>query len=138
MKLQEGFVALVSGVLFGLGLFVSGMVNPAKVIGFLDVAGHWIPDLAFVMAGALAVYGLAYFVFIKTGKTPVCVENADLPTKTTIDRKLISGAAIFGLGWGLVGICPGPALAGLATLDGSFVYFVAAFFAGSFMAKRFA
>jgi len=138
MKLQEAIIALLSGVLFGLGLFLSGMVDPAKVIGFLDIAGNWVPDLAFVMAGALAVYGLAYVIFIKRNSQPICVDDAAIPSNTLIDKKLLLGAAIFGLGWGLVGICPGPALAGLATLDGSFVYFVAAFFCGSFVAKKLA
>ncbi len=112
--------ALLSGVLFGLGLAVSQMINPAKVLAFLDiaaawrpVAGGWDPSLAFVMAGALAVSVIGFRVVLQQSK-PVFADSFELPRTSAIDTRLITGAMIFGVGWGLVGFCPGPALASLA------------------------
>lgn len=109
--------AFVSGVLFAAGLALSGMTDPAKVIGFLDVGGDWQPALAFVMGGALAVYAVAYRVALARGV------KLHLAPESKIDAKLLTGAVIFGAGWGLVGYCPGPALvslgAGSAALTGS-------------------
>lgn len=108
------FAALLSGVIFGLGLAVSGMMNPAKVTGFLDVAGNWDPTLAFVMGGALLVT-IPAFRLILVRSRPVLDKSFSLPAKTGLDGRLISGAALFGVGWGMVGFCPGPAVAALAT-----------------------
>ncbi len=105
-------VALAAGVLFGLGLAVSRMVSPAKVLGFLDVAGRWDPSLALVMAGALIVTVPAFSPTLRLAK-PVCADRFDVPTKSAIDGRLVGGATIFGVGWGLVGFCPGPAIASL-------------------------
>jgi uncharacterized membrane protein YedE/YeeE len=105
--------ALLAGITFGLGLAVSEMINPAKVLAFLDVAGRWDPSLALVMAGALAVTFVAFRLVLKRPK-PVLGERFEIPTTRTIDRPLLTGAALFGIGWGLVGFCPGPALASLA------------------------
>ena len=121
--------ALVSGLVFGLGLAVSGMMNPAKVIGFLDVAGDWDPTLAFVMIGALLVAVPAYR-FIPKRPHPVLEEGFDLPKKQAVDRPLVLGSALFGIGWGLVGFCPGPALAALGTGLAPVFAFVAAMLAG--------
>ena len=121
--------ALVSGLVFGLGLAVSGMMNPAKVIGFLDVAGDWDPTLAFVMGGALLVAVPAYR-FIPKRQRPVLEEGFDLPNKKAIDAPLIWGSALFGVGWGLVGFCPGPAVAALGTGLAPVFAFVAAMLAG--------
>jgi hypothetical protein len=123
-------VALAAGLLFGLGMAVSGMVDPANVIAFLDVAGHWAPDLAFVMGGALAVFMPAYFLVIRKRKAPVAAEEFCLANKKTLDLRLISGAAIFGIGWGLVGICPGPAVSSLAAGNGGIVIFFATMMVG--------
>jgi uncharacterized protein len=120
---------LVSGLVFGLGLAVSGMMNPAKVIGFLDVAGDWDPTLAFVMIGALLVAVPAYR-FIPKRPRPVLEEGFDLPKKQAVDRPLVLGSALFGIGWGLVGFCPGPAVAALGTGLAPVLAFVAAMLAG--------
>ncbi|WP_375749848.1 DUF6691 family protein [Vibrio sp. HN007] len=119
------FASLIAGILFGMGMGISGMVDPINVIGFLDVAGNWSPDLAFVMGGALAVFMPAYFFVIKPRKKPVVAEQFCLNKRKNIDLRLISGAATFGIGWGLVGICPGPAVASLAAGNGGVVLFFA-------------
>ncbi|ELL0578028.1 YeeE/YedE family protein [Vibrio cholerae] len=125
-KLLFRATSLVAGLLFGLGMVVSGMADPAKVIGFLDVAGTWDPSLMFVMGGALAVFMPAYFLLIKPKAKPVNAEVFCLAKNTKIDRRLISGSVIFGLGWGLVGICPGPVVSSLALGNlGAWVFFPA-------------
>ena len=108
------FFALLSGTLFGLGLVVSGMVNPAKVLAFLDVAGNWDPTLAFVMLGALAVTTPAFRVVLKR-RGPWFANRFALPTKSDLEPRLVLGAALFGIGWGLAGLCPGPAVTALVT-----------------------
>lgn len=106
--------ALAAGLVFGLGLIVSGMVNPAKVLNFLDIAGQWDPSLAFVMAGAAGTVFIGYRLVLKRSG-PLFAERFNLPTATRVDARLIGGAAMFGIGWGLVGFCPGPALTALGT-----------------------
>lgn len=101
--------ALLSGLLFGIGLIVSGMANPAKVIGFLDITRTWDPSLAFVMGGAISV-GFFAFRMAARRKRPICADNMQLPTASHIDKRLVGGALLFGVGWGLAGICPGPGL----------------------------
>lgn len=105
--------ALFCGIVFGLGLAVSGMINPAKVIGFLDFAGTWDPTLAFVMGGALLITVPAFRLVLKR-PSPVLADSFSLPTRSSLDGRLLGGAALFGVGWGLVGFCPGPAVAALA------------------------
>jgi len=104
---------LLSGLLFGLGLAISEMVNPQKVLGFLDVSGSWDPSLMFVLGGALFVSVVTFRPITRMAK-PVFDVDFRLPTSTAIDMKLIGGATLFGIGWGLVGYCPGPAIASLA------------------------
>jgi uncharacterized membrane protein YedE/YeeE len=123
------FVAFLAGLVFGLGLILSGMGNPAKVQNFLDVFGTWDPSLALVMAGAIAVAIFA-FTWAKRRKTSLLGEPMQLPTATALDGKLLTGAALFGIGWGLAGFCPGPALMNLSTGQGEVWLFVAAMLVG--------
>ncbi len=122
-------VALLAGTLFGLGLAISGMMNPAKVVGFLDVAGDWDPTLAFVMGGALLVT-IPAFRLILGRQRPVLAYDFALPKGTALDARLLGGAALFGVGWGLSGFCPGPAVTALVTGLTPVFAFVAAMLAG--------
>ncbi len=134
MKPGKLILLLVAGGLFGSGLAVSGMTDPARVIGFLDVFGNWDPALLFVMGGAVGVYGIGMLILRRAGshslKLPV---TASLP----IDRRLVFGAGIFGLGWGLGGFCPGPALANLGSLRVEALVFVPCMTIGMLLAQRF-
>jgi uncharacterized protein len=126
------FSALVAGLVFGIGLIVSGMVNPAKVLGFLDLAGPWDPSLALVMGGAIAV-GLIGFAVAARRRMTLLGTPMLLPTTQAIDRRLAFGSALFGVGWGLAGICPGPALVLLGGGNAKGLVFVAAMVAGMFV-----
>lgn len=122
-------IALLVGLVFGLGLIVSGMTEPARVLGFLDLAGLWNPSLAFVMGGAIAVALPAFVVAARRQRT-LTGAPLQLPTATRIDRRLVLGALAFGAGWGLAGLCPGPALALIATGNGKVLVFVASMLVG--------
>jgi uncharacterized protein len=124
------------GIIFALGLAVSEMINPARVIGFLDVAGRWDPTLLLVMTGALAVTVPLFPVILRRSK-PFLAGQYSLPTQTRVDRRLVIGAVIFGAGWGLAGFCPGPALAALASGSPSVILFVLAMLVGQWLASRF-
>ena len=121
--------ALVSGLLFGAGLVLSGMSDPARVLGFLDITGNWDPSLAFVMGGALIPSSIAYAVRRRRPR-PVLDTSFHVPQNRTIDRDLVLGAVLFGIGWGLVGLCPGPAFAALVTLRWEVILFTCAMIAG--------
>jgi uncharacterized membrane protein YedE/YeeE len=121
--------ALITGLVFGIGLIVSGMTNPAKVQGFLDLAGQWDPSLAFVMGGAILV-GLIAFRFAGKRERSLLGEAMRLPTATAIDRRLVLGGLAFGAGWGIGGFCPGPALASLASGGPKALIFTGAMLAG--------
>ena len=121
--------AAIAGLIFGIGLIVSGMTDPAKVIGFLDLAGNWDPSLGFVMGGAVLV-GLVAFAFAGKRQRSLLGEPMHLPGATRIDRRLVLGSLAFGAGWGLAGYCPGPALASLATGQASPWIFALAMLAG--------
>lgn len=123
------FAALVAGLIFGLGLILSGMTDPSKVIGFLDLAGPWDPSLAFVMGGAVLV-GLVAFRIARTRSRTILGGPLRLPEATHIDRRLLLGGLAFGVGWGLAGFCPGPALASLATGGSKALIFTAAMLVG--------
>src|SRR5215831_9100623 len=117
------------GLIFGCGLLISGMVQPAKVLAFLDIFGAWDPTLAVVMIAALAV-SVPGFMIAKRRDCPILATRSAWPTKIGIDRPLLIGSALFGIGWGLVGLCPGPALENLATLSPHVIAFVVAMAAG--------
>jgi uncharacterized membrane protein YedE/YeeE len=124
--------SLAAGVLFGVGLVVSQMIDPGKVLAFLDVAGRWDPSLALVMAGALAV-AIPGFRLAQARGAPVLGGRFDAPAKRAIDRDLLVGATVFGVGWGLVGFCPGPAIASLAFGRPESLVFVVAMVAGAWL-----
>jgi uncharacterized membrane protein YedE/YeeE len=129
-KMMQWIVSLLAGLLFGLGLAVAQMTNPLKVQGFLDVAGAWDPSLAFVMGGAVSVTLIAFRLVLRRA-APVWAERFHLPTLTAIDRRLVLGAALFGIGWGLSGYCPGPALATLLSGNAEVWLFVPAMLVGA-------
>ena len=123
------FTSLLAGLVFGLGLIVSGMANPAKVLGFLDLAGAWDPSLALVMGGAVGV-GLLAFAVAKRRRLSLLGAEMRLPTARQIDRRLVGGGLLFGIGWGVAGFCPGPALTALGMGEVKALVFVAAMLAG--------
>lgn len=127
-------LSLLVGVIFGAGLALSDMVNPARVLNFFDVAGSWDPTLIFVMGGALATTTLGYWL-VFARQAPLFGGTFHLPTQRQIDLPLVSGAAAFGLGWGLAGFCPGPALAALVSLEPKVWLFVIAMLAGMTVTK---
>lgn len=127
-------LSLVSGSLFGAGLAVSGMMDPSRVRGFLDVAGSWDPTLAFVMGGATLVMAVAWLIQ-KRMEHPLTDTAFTLPGTQLIDRRLLSGAVLFGVGWGIAGLCPGPAIASLAVNPLPATIFVGAMIAGMWLFK---
>ena len=126
---MQAVFALISGLVFGLGLILSGMANPAKVLAFLDLAGRWDPSLALVMAGAIAV-ALPAFAWAKRRKTSMLGTPLSLPASTTIDARLVGGGLLFGVGWGLAGFCPGPAIVALGAGYGKAGAFIVAMLMG--------
>lgn len=132
MRILWGFL---SGLVFGLGLVISGMANPAKVLNFLDLAGSWDPSLAFVMGGATVSAFLGYRLVWRR-RAPVLEARFDLPTNTRIDRPLILGAALFGIGWGIGGFCPGPAWTALPLMAPGTLVFLPAMLAGLWLGTR--
>lgn len=131
-----GLVAWLSGLLFGIGLIVSGMANPAKVLNFLDIFGHWDPSLAFVMGGAVLVT-LVGFRIVSKRANPVLLPSFQLPTRQDIDKPLIVGAILFGLGWGIGGYCPGPAWTALSAFAPGTLVFLVAMLIGMSLATIF-
>ena len=127
--------ALLIGAVFGLGIVISGMGNPAKVQNFFDLAGTWDPSLAFVMGGALAVALPGYALIFRRRARPVLEPAFSLPTQRVIDARLIGGSAIFGIGWGIVGFCPGGVIPVIGLLDASIFIFLAARIAGMLIAR---
>ncbi|QTL92830.1 YeeE/YedE family protein [Aeromonas jandaei] len=128
--------SLFAGLLFGLGMAISGMVDPARVTGFLDLAGAWDPRLAFVMGGALLVFMPGYFLLVKPRRQSVLGEPIAAVPAPKLDRNLVGGAALFGIGWGLVGICPGPALSLISSGQPMILLFIAAMVAGILLVDR--
>lgn len=123
-------LAGVSGAMFGAGLLLAGMTIPARVVGFLDVTRHWDPTLAFVMGGAVMVYAIAFRVINHRRRDPWFDSRFHLPSRRDLDARLIGGAAVFGIGWGLVGLCPGPAIVSAASGNLAAIGFVIAMLVG--------
>ncbi|MGR3570473.1 DUF6691 family protein [Brevirhabdus sp.] len=132
---MKNIAGLVSGLIFGLGLIISGMADPAKVLNFLDIFGTWDPSLAFVMGGAILVTMPGYWLATRQS-APLLGGTFQLPTKTDLDARLLSGAAIFGVGWGLGGFCPGPALTALPIAATGTLVFVPAMLVGMWLGRR--
>lgn len=132
---MRALYALIAGMVFGLGLAVSQMTDPAKILAFLDVTGAWDPSLILVMAGALAVTALGYRLVFRRAQ-PLTEESFHLPAQKSVDGRLLAGAALFGIGWGLVGYCPGPAIASLVYLHPKTLAFVLAMVAGMYLHRR--
>ena len=127
-------VSLISGIIFGVGLTVSQMIDPAKVLGFLNIFGAWDPSLAFVMIGALIISS-PFFHLFKNNKKPVFSDSFSYFNNKELNKELIIGSSLFGAGWGLVGLCPGPAIASLALLNTSSVIFVITMFVGFYLSN---
>lgn len=133
--MKGNIVALVSGTMFGLGLAISEMTNPEKVLGFLDIFGRWDPSVAFVMGGAVAVTALT-FRYVKALPKPLFAARFEVPTSTAIDRPLLVGAVLFGIGWGTAGFCPGPAIASITMGSSEPPIFLLALLVGNYLAGR--
>jgi uncharacterized membrane protein YedE/YeeE len=129
-------VSLISGIIFGVGLTVSQMIDPAKVLGFLNIFGNWDPSLAFVMIGALIISS-PFFHLFKNNKKPVFAESFSHSNNKELNKELIIGSSLFGTGWGLAGLCPGPAIASLALLNTSSLIFVITMFIGFYASNLF-
>jgi uncharacterized membrane protein YedE/YeeE len=128
-------VSLFCGIIFGIGLVISEMINPAKVLGFLNLFGEWDPSLAFVMIGALVVSTPLFHLF-KNKEKPIFSSSFSISNKKEIDKKLIIGSILFGSGWGLVGLCPGPAITSIALLNVSSAIFVVSMFIGFYITSK--
>lgn len=135
-RVMSVVTALIAGAIFGVGLAISGMTDPARVVAFLDPFGTWDPSLAFVMGGAVGVYAIAYRLIVKTRRDPWFDIRFHLPTRRDLDIQLVIGSALFGIGWGLVGLCPGPAIVAATSGSGSAILFVLAMLAGMFVRDR--
>jgi uncharacterized membrane protein YedE/YeeE len=133
-QMRTAIAALAVGFIFAIGLGISGMTKPSKVVGFLDLFGNWDPALIFVMAGAIAVHFVTYKI-IRKRATPLLVPNWQVPTKTELTPTLVIGAVLFGVGWGLGGFCPGPAMTSLASLQAKPVIFVISMLVGMYLFK---
>ena len=132
---MKEIIGLISGIIFGAGLTISQMVDPQKVKNFLDFAGNWDPSLMFVMGGALAVFGGGYWLLIKNRTKSVLNNKMPLVSSAPIDAKLIMGAVIFGIGWGVSGVCPGPAIANVSGFNPTMLMFIAVMIAGLFIGE---
>jgi uncharacterized membrane protein YedE/YeeE len=131
---MRNILTFLIGILFGTGISMSGMANPAKVINFFDIAGAWDPSLGFVMGGAVVVAFIGYRLVLRR-PTPVFEPSFDIPQNRRLDARLLTGAGIFGLGWGIAGFCPGGALPALGTLNAEVITFVAALIAGMLVTR---
>lgn len=131
--MKKEFLSLFSGVIFSIGLIISGMINPNIVKGFLDIFGDWNYSLIFVMAGAIGVNVITFHLILK--KKPLFSDSFNLPLKTQVDKNLIIGSMMFGAGWGIAGVCPGPAVVNVATFKVQILIFIAAMTIGMYLFK---
>jgi uncharacterized membrane protein YedE/YeeE len=129
-------ISLFCGIIFGIGLVISEMINPTKVLGFLNFFGDWDPSLAFVMIGALIIVSPLFYLF-KNKEKPIFSKNFSMPNKKEIDTKLIGGSILFGAGWGLVGLCPGPAITSMAFFNVNSIIFVITMFIGFYLSDKY-
>ena len=133
--MSDKIISLVSGIIFGIGLVISGMTNPEKVIGFLSITHNWDASLIFVMGGGIITAGPSFYL-MRNRQTSSLGNQIDLPKKQKLDKKIIIGASLFGVGWGLVGLCPGPAIAAIATFDPIIIVFLLSMAAGVLVKKN--
>ncbi len=136
MNVKQSLSSFTSGLIFALGLGIAGMTRPQKIIGFLDVGGMWNPALLFVMGAAVLVFGITYF-FSRKWRAPLFASEWHVPTNSPISRSLILGSLLFGVGWGLAGYCPGPAIVSLASLQTNSLIFASSMIAGMLLFKIF-
>lgn len=135
--MKQDLVAFAAGMVFAVGLGVAGMTNPGKVVAFLDLFGDWDPSLMLVMVGAIGVNAAVYYGIVRRRRAPLLAERFLLPTRKDLDPRLLGGAALFGAGWGLGGVCPGPGLVSLAGLTGWAALFVGSMLVGMAVFERF-
>lgn len=134
--MNDKIISLISGIIFGFGLVISGMTNPEKVLGFLSITHNWDASLIFVMGGAILVFA-PFFFLLKNKEVSTLGTKVELPKKQDLDKKLVIGSALFGVGWGLVGLCPGPAIAAIATFDPIVIVFLVSMYAGVIVKKKY-
>tara|TARA_Y100000746_G_scaffold224258_1_gene226663 strand:- start:452 stop:859 length:408 start_codon:yes stop_codon:yes gene_type:complete len=134
--MNDKLISLISGIIFGFGLVISGMTNPEKVLGFLSITHNWDASLIFVMGGAILVFA-PFFFLLKNKEVSALGTKIQLPKKQDLDKKLVIGSALFGIGWGLVGLCPGPAIAAIATFDPIVIIFLVSMYAGVIVKKKY-
>ena len=134
--MNDKLISLISGIIFGFGLVISGMTNPEKVLGFLSITHNWDASLIFVMGGAILVFA-PFFFLLKNKEVSALGTKVELPKKEDLDKKLVIGSALFGVGWGLVGLCPGPAIAAIATFDPIVIVFLVSMYAGVIVKKKY-
>ena len=134
--MNDKLISLISGIIFGFGLVISGMTNPEKVLGFLSITHNWDASLIFVMGGAILVFA-PFFFLLKNKEVSALGTKVELPKKQDLDKKLVIGSALFGVGWGLVGLCPGPAIAAIATFDPIVIIFLVSMYAGVIVKKKY-
>ena len=134
--MNDKLISLISGIIFGFGLVISGMTNPEKVLGFLSITHNWDASLIFVMGGAILVFA-PFFFLLKNKEVSALGTKIQLPKKQDLDKKLVIGSALFGIGWGLVGLCPGPAIAAIATFDPIVIVFLVSMYAGVIVKKKY-
>ena len=134
--MNDKIISLISGIIFGFGLVISGMTNPEKVLGFLSITHNWDASLIFVMGGAILVFA-PFFFLLKNKEVSALGTKVELPKKQDLDKKLVIGSALFGVGWGLVGLCPGPAIAAIAAFDPIVIVFLVSMYAGVIVKKKY-